>query len=144
MKNMRNNGKETIVPNLIKFSRQFISYGFVGGVAAVVEWTVFWFCDEIINAYVALSTTAAFIIATFVNWVLGRKLTFKNNAKNNSKGKDAAKVFIVSGIGLGLNIALMELFVNKLHLYPMLSKIIATGMVFLWNFLSRKYIIYRE
>jgi len=57
-------------------------------------------------------------------------------------------VFLVSLIGLGFNMMLMWLFVDVLGLdsdaRKMASKIMATGIVFFWNYLSRKFLIYRE
>ena len=54
-------------------------------------------------------------------------------------------VFIgLSVIGLGLNQLLMWLFVDKLHIYYMLSKIIATAIVMVYNFITRKLFIERK
>jgi len=38
----------------------------------------------------------------------------------------------------------MYIFVSKFNLPDMLSKIIATGIVFFYNFLVRKFIIYKN
>ena len=91
-----------------------------------------------------VSTTIAFILATFVNWIIGRTTLFKKEARRKKIGADAAAIYLVSGVGLGLNLALMALFVNVIGIYPLLSKILATGIVFAWNFLSRRYFIYKQ
>jgi len=109
-----------------------------------VEWGIFWISNTPLGWNIFISTVIAFVVATFVNWILGRLTLFKKVAKKKKIGIDAAAVYLVSGIGLGLNLVLMALFVNVLGIFPLLSKILSTGIVFSWNFLSRKYFIYRE
>jgi putative flippase GtrA len=127
-----------------KIVYQFIAYFFVGLCAALVEWASFWVFNELLGRGIYVSTAAAFVLATFVNWVIGRKTVFKKAARDKKAGRDAAAVYFVSGIGLGLNMALMSLFVKVIGLYPLISKIISTGIVFQWNFASRRFIIYRQ
>jgi putative flippase GtrA len=99
-----------------------------------------------INYFV--STVIAFIFSTTANWILGRITTFKdNNTYKDKKAKEAFLVFIVSAIGLLFNLILMYLFVTVMgfdsSLGKTLSKIAATGIVFIWNFLIRKLVIYK-
>lgn len=124
--------------------KQFISYFFVGGIAALVEWATFFIFESIIGLGYLLATVISFAFATTVNWILGRHFTFKTEAKNNKKFIDALVVFLVSGVGLGFNMVLMYLFVGLLGLWPLFGKILSTGIVFLWNFAARKYIIYKK
>lgn len=140
---------------------QFISYVFVGGVAALVEWVTFFafgklfsimdisrFAKNKVDLGVLLATVIAFVLATFVNWVVGRMTTFKEVKSDDKKEKEAFAVFLVSAVGLVFNLILMWLFVDVCgfdsDLEKMISKIAATGIVFFWNFFSRKVLIYRE
>ncbi len=119
---------------------KFISYFFVGGIAALVEWSVFALFNSFTNYLIA--TIIAFIIATTVNYFLGKRWTFKNYEKNN---KDVIAVFIVSGIGLLLNMLFMYILVDMIKLsYKIIDKIISTGLVFIWNYLSRRMFIYKK
>ena len=56
--------------------KKFISYFFVGGMAAVVEWVSFYIFNKFLNY--TISTIIAFILATTFNYFLGKILTFKN------------------------------------------------------------------
>lgn len=128
--------------------KQFISYFFVGGVAAIVEWVMFFIFANVLQIYYFVSTVIAFIFSTTANWILGRITTFKdNNTYKDKKAKEAFLVFIVSAIGLLFNLILMYLFVTVMgfdsSLGKTLSKIAATGIVFIWNFLIRKLVIYK-
>ena len=128
--------------------KQFISYFFVGGVAAIVEWVMFFIFANVLEINYFVSTVIAFIFSTTANWILGRITTFKdNNTYKDKKAKEAFLVFIVSAIGLLFNLILMYLFVTVMgfdsSLGKTLSKIAATGIVFIWNFLIRKLVIYK-
>lgn len=128
--------------------KQFISYFFVGGVAAIVEWVMFFIFANVLQINYFVSTVIAFIFSTTANWILGRITIFKdNNTYKDKKAKEAFLVFIVSAIGLLFNLILMYLFVTVMgfdsSLGKTLSKIAATGIVFIWNFLIRKLVIYK-
>lgn len=128
--------------------RQFISYFFVGGISAVVEWTCFYILSLLDLNYL-LATCIAFAFSTTTNLILGRKWAFKPDKSFSRRiGEESFLVFLVSGIGLLFNILLMFIFVDLLRLdTPVLktvSKILSTGIVFVWNYLIRKYYIYRK
>lgn len=128
--------------------KQFISYFFVGGVAAIVEWIMFYLFANVVHVQYMLATVLAFVFSTTTNWYLGKKTTFKNNTTYSGKQlKEVVLIFIVSGIGLLLNLILMYIFIEcfKLNtsMMKLLAKILATGIVFVWNFLIRKFIIYK-
>lgn len=128
--------------------KQFISYFFVGGVAAIVEWVMFFIFANVLQINYFVSTVIAFIFSTTANWILGRITTFKdNNTYKDKKAKEAFLVFVVSAIGLLFNLILMYLFVTVMgfdsSLGKTLSKIAATGIVFIWNFIIRKLVIYK-
>ncbi len=126
--------------------KQFFSYFAVGGIAALVEWLTFFLLDLLHCPYLA-ATAAAFILATFVNFFLGRTFTFSGSTYGNKK-KELAMVFLVSAIGLGFNMLLMFVAVSLLGLNSTFlktaSKIVCTGIVFFWNFFARKLWIYKK
>lgn len=128
--------------------RQFISYFGVGGVSALVEWAAFYVFDSVLGIQYMLSTVMAFILSTTTNWFLGRIFTFKDSAYKDKKTREIVLVFAVSAIGLLFNLGLMYLFVTVLkmdtNLLKTVSKVLSTGIVFVWNFLARKLWIYRN
>lgn len=122
---------------------QFVSYVFVGGMAALVEWILFYVFQSVIGINYLVSTVLAFIFSTFTNWILGRLITFREKAQDTRKLKEAVMVYLISGIGLGFNLLLMYLFVDVIQIMPLIGKITATGIVFFWNFFARKFGVYR-
>lgn len=128
---------------------QFLTYFFVGGMAAIVEWVTFFECTNIIRIPYYLSTVIAFVTGTFINLILGKKLAFKKSKKYvGKKMREVIDIFVVSGIGLLINLVLMKTFVDVLglntDLLMNLSKISSTGIVFIWNFLIRKLVVYKD
>ena len=128
--------------------KQFLSYFGVGGVSALVEWAVFSLLEYLLDMPYLLAIILAFIFSTTTNWFLGRTFTFKESAYKDKKAKEIFLVFLVSAIGLGFNLLLMYLFVDvfgmNTNLLKTIAKILSTGIVFIWNFLSRKLWIYKE
>lgn len=126
----------------------FISYVFVGGIATVVEWLCYYFFDPILhfNTYVAVALS--FVFSTFANWLAGRLITFRN-ARKQSLIKELMSVYGASVIGLLMNEGIMLIFLNVIFekqtdLEKMCAKVVATGIVFFWNYFIRTFIIYRK
>lgn len=121
---------------------QLVQYGFVGGIAALTEWTSYFLFDSVLSWHYMMATMLSFLIATFVNWVVGRRTMFRDAAKSGT-AREILGIYFVSGIGLLLNLLLMYIFVRLAGIPGVLAKIAATGLVFIWNFVSRKVFIYR-
>lgn len=140
--------KHKMNEKLIKLVKQFISYFFVGGMAAIVEWAMFFLFSSVLFVDYLYATVLAFIFSTTANWILGRLLTFKHSSYENKRAMELILVFAVSLVGLLFNMLLMYLFVTILgmntDMLKVLAKILATGIVFVWNFLGRKIFVYTE
>lgn len=121
--------------------RDFFIYMVVGGIATPVEWLLFYCFEDIFSWHYIVSTVLAYIIATFTNWAVGRILLFKKTEKGLLY--EIAGIYAASVIGLLLNLAIMWIMVELLNINSMLSKITATGLVFIWNYLIRKKVIYK-
>ena len=125
---------------MYKELKKFISYFFVGGAAAIIEWISFYVVNIFFNYTVA--TIVAFLLATTFNYFLGKIMTFKDYKQSK---KDFIGVFVVSGIGLLLNLFFMFIFVDIIKIqYEIIDKILSTGFVFMWNYISRRVFIYKK
>lgn len=121
--------------------KEFLLYIIVGGIATVAEWAVFFVLGKI-SCHYAVATAIAYILSTFVNWLAGRILVFKES--NQSFIKEIVSVYLASIVGLILNLLIMWVAVDLMNINEMLSKIAATGIVFIYNFLVRKLLIYKN
>ena len=131
--------------NLVSNERikRLMSYFVVGLLATLVEWGSFWVLDYAIGIQYLIATIIAMIISTFSNWLFGRLLTFRNAEKGNTL-LEIGKIYITSFAGIGLNVLLMWIMVDKCTMNEMLSKVIATGFVFFYNYFIRTLYIYKN
>lgn len=126
--------------NILVSTRQMFLYLLVGAGATLVEWSIFYLFAKQWEVPYLIATPIAYMVATLANWALGRWLLFR---ATKSLKKELAKIYLTSLVGLVLNLIIMWAAIDGLGLDSMLSKIIATGIVFFWNFLIRKFIIYK-
>jgi len=120
--------------------KDFLLYLIVGLIATLTEWGLFYLFDKAALHY-TVATVIAHILSTFVNWLAGRILVFKDN--RSSAIKEILGIYMASIVGLLLNLLIMWLAVDLLSFGEMISKIVATAIVFFYNFLVRKIFIYK-
>ena len=115
----------------------FIRYFFVGGIAAVVNIGLLFVLTSIFDIYYIISNIEAFIAGLTVNYYLTKKLVFTNKTRISSK----LEYFIYGIIGIaGLIIDTMILWflTSTIGMFYLMSKIMSTLIVFVWNFGARK------
>lgn len=117
---------------------QFFRYLFVGGFSAVVNIGALYIFKEFIHLHYLIANILGFILGLITNYMLSKWLVF---AKEQTLNKifEFATYAIIGVIGLGLDTLFMWIFTDKISLYYLLSKIISTGLVFIWNFIARKF-----
>jgi putative flippase GtrA len=123
--------------------RRAARYVLVGGIAAAIDLSFFFVFAKLLQFNYLGVATIGFAIATLVNYHLGIRLVFESGVRF-SKGQELALVYLVSAAGLLINLAILFTAASILGFELMLSKILATGGVFGWNFLARNNFIFRE
>lgn len=120
---------------------QFFRYIFVGGVAFLADGGSLFLITTIGVNYL-ISVIFAFVIGLAVNYGLSKLLIFENSSVN---GKIEFLVYgIIGVIGLGFTEIIMYVLTEIAGLYFMVSKVIATIIVLVWNFVARKITLYRK
>lgn len=120
--------------------RRVALYSCVGVSATGVEWLVFYLMNQRIGLHYAPSTVIATVFSGFTNWAVGRLLLFRGTGHNLL---ELGKIYLTSIIGMGFNLLLMWAMVDGFGFHEMLAKVIATILVFLWNYLIHTRLIYR-
>ena len=120
---------------------QFFRSTFVGAIATVADMGLLYILTDFAHIHYLISTGIAFILGTIVNYVLSIFWVFKEK-KLKSKAAEFIIFSIIGVIGLLLNELFMWLFTDIAGLHYLLSKIIATIIVFLFNFLTRKKFLF--
>lgn len=126
-----------------KSMQGLFGYLIVGGLATVVERAGFWLFSEKMGIAYLLATALAFAISTFANWLFGRLLVFRGK-QQQSFLREILSVYLASIVGLLLNLIIMFLLVQLLGAEKMSAKMATTVLVFMYNYLVRKLIIYRK
>lgn len=116
---------------------QFFRYIFVGGTAAVVNIGSLFVLKECCHIHYLIANIIGFLLGLITNYLLSKALVF---TKENTMSKitEFASYAIIGVIGLGFDTFFVWLFTDLIALYYMVSKIISTFLVFIWNFVARK------
>lgn len=120
---------------------KIIRYFFVGGMAAVVDITLFAIFAKFLSYNYLVVAFFSFIIATLINYLISIRIVFVSGTRHGKK-KEVSLVYLVSGVGLLLNLLILYILISLLGVEKISSKVIATGLVFFWNYYARKYFIF--
>ena len=123
---------------LVRAARYFV----VGGISASVDIGFFFVFAKLLGFNYLAVATIGFLIAVPVNYLLSVRFVFTSGARFKPL-HELALVYLVSSVGLGLHLTVLYAAIDVLGFELMLSKFIATGSVFLWNFLARNYFVFR-
>lgn len=122
---------------------QLFRYGFVGGLAFLVDYGTMVLLTEFAGMHYLLAATISFILGLITNYLLSITWVF-NQHKLNNRWVEFLLFAFIGVVGLGLNDAIMFLCTERCGIHYTLSKIIATAIVFFWNFLARKLILFKQ
>ena len=116
----------------IIFIYKFIKYCIVGFSGVIVDFSITWLLKEKLHVNKYVANTAGFVSAATSNYVLNRIWTFES--ENPRIAGEYVSFFVISIIGLGLNNLIIWLCADKMKWNFYFSKIVAIGLVTLWNF----------
>ena len=122
---------------------QLFRYGFVGGIAILVDFVFLYCLTEFVGLPYLVSAAISFILGLVTNYLLSTVWVFNQRVVTN-RSKEFIVFSVIGIIGLGFNELIMWFGSSVLPLYYLLSKIISTVIVFFWNFFARKYILFNK
>jgi putative flippase GtrA len=134
---------------------EVIRFAVTGGICFVVELAVLILLKGRLGIDTLIATPIAFLVSVILNYLLCVIWVFRG-AKNRGAGAKAG-FLITSLIGLGLNELLMLLFrltlgedaviltlgTKEINMY-VLNKCLATLIVMIWNYFSKRAVLYRK
>lgn len=134
---------------------EVIRFALTGGVCFLVELGVLILLKGVLGMDTLIATPLAFLVSVILNYFLCVVWVFKGT-KNRDAGTKAG-FLVTSVIGLGLNELLMLLFRfvlgeeqvllalggREVKMY-VLNKCLATLIVMIWNYFSKRSILYRK
>ena len=124
-----------------KTSVQLFKYGFVGGIAYCVDFGSLIFLTEVVKIHYLISAAIAFILGLLTNYAISILWVFPKRTLANKRVEFL--IFSIIGlVGLGLNEVIIWVFTEFIHYHYLISKILSTVVVFFWNFIARKKILF--
>ena len=126
-----------------KLMEQIVKFGFVGFLCFFIDYGLMVLLKERLGIHYLISSTISFTVSVIVNYILSITFVFETDKSKNKVGEFVIFVCL-SVIGLGINEACMWFTVETLGIHYMLSKVGATAVVMVYNFISRKIFIEKK
>ena len=125
---------------------QFLRYFVTGGLAFIVDFGVFSLTLYYFDVHYLVANLIGLMAGNVVNYLLSLGWVFSAEKRKMEKHRmlEITVFVIISLVGMGLNELLMLLMVGYVSLNEMFSKIISAGVVLVYNFLARKFILFKK
>ena len=117
--------------------KQIFKFCITGGICTVIDFGVLFVLTEQIGLSYIISNIISVSLSTVINYILSKIVVFKfsNNLRN-------FLVFIIlSLIGLLINEGIIVLCVDFFTVDYKAGKVLATGVVMCFNYLTRRYLL---
>lgn len=124
--------------DLSETGRQGIAYVLVGGGTALLELGLFQVLFELLKLPLAVSNVSATVVATAVNFLLNRNVTFKSTS-------NPVRSLVLYIVLFGANMAISTLMIGVLvglGIPSAVAKLIMQACVVVWNFVLYRKIIF--
>jgi putative flippase GtrA len=121
---------------------QFARYQVVGGLSFLVDFGSLYFLTELAGFHYLISAAVAFLFGLVTNYILSRIWVFDRRTMDSVMAEFI--VFAAIGIvGLGMNEVIIWFVREKIHFHYLVGKAISGGIVAIWNFGARKFVLFR-
>ena len=126
-----------------KLISQIIKFGFVGFLCFFIDYGIMVFLTEALKINYLISSGCSFSVSVIVNYILSIKFVFDADSDANKVKQFLVFLFFSIG-GLIINQIVMWVAVDLLGIFYMISKIGATAIVMVYNFITRKLFIEKK
>ena len=123
-----------------KLIEQILTFGVVGIIATVIDFGVLYILSQPLGMDPVISAGISFCVSLVFNYVASMRYVFTHR-EDMSRSREFVIFLVLSLIGLAINEAIMAAGVAVLGnsaLAVMGTKVLATAIVMVWNFVSRK------
>ncbi|MGI6219090.1 MAG: GtrA family protein [Bacteroidaceae bacterium] len=133
--------KKSLLESTDNIFIQLFRYTFVGGAAFAVDFLLLVGLTELCGLHYLVSATISFIAGLLVNYFISKAWVF-SQSRVKQKGIEFLIFALIGVVGLALNTLLLKFITETVGLHYTLSKIITAAIVYLYNFLARKYLLF--
>lgn len=119
---------------------QMLKFGVVGVICFLIDYVLLFICTEYLGMHYLLSGVCSFAVSVIVNYLLSSHFVFEMD-KSRKKEEEFFLFVLLSIIGLLINELVLGIFTETLAVHYMISKIVATAIVMVYNFVTRKVLL---
>ena len=120
-----------------KLIEQFMKFGVVGAIAFVIDYGLLALLTELFGINYLVSATISFTVSVIFNYVASMRYVFSHK-QDMSRRREFIIFVVLSVIGLLINNLCMWAGVEIFGVHYLIVKIVATAIVMVWNFVTRK------
>ena len=120
-----------------KLIEQIMKFGIVGFLAFFIDYGLMVALTEIFSINYLVSATLSFTVSVIFNYMASMRFVFTHK-EGMSRAREFVIFIVLSVIGLGINDLCMWLGTDLLSIDYRITKIGATAIVMVWNFVTRK------
>ncbi|WP_294163942.1 GtrA family protein [uncultured Senegalimassilia sp.] len=120
-----------------KLIAQLMKFGVVELIAFLRDYSLLALLTEAFGMNYLVSATISFSVSVVFNYVASMRYVFTHK-EGMSRRREFIIFVVLSVIGLGINNACMWAGVELLGVHYLITKIFATAIVMVWNFVTRK------
>ena len=124
------------------FTKQVFSYCIVGFIATLTDASTL-FVLEKLGMYYITASILAFLVGLTTNYTLAKAFVFNTNTSNFSLLPEICFYSLIGVVGLLLTVGIMYFFTQVVGFYFMISKILAIVIVLVFNFTSRRFLLFK-
>ena len=123
--------------DLGKLLIQFIKFSIVGVIAFFIDYGLFLLLTYLFGVNYLIASTISFVVSVIFNYLASMRYVFVGRA-DQTRIQQFIIFFVLSVIGLGLNQLILWLCVDILTIPAWFGKLVATAIVMVFNFVTRK------
>lgn len=122
---------------------QLFRYLLSGGTAFIIDIGVMVLLKEVLGVNYLPASVIGFIVGLIFTYILSIRWIF-NERRLANRWNELAIFALIGVVGIGLTWIFMKIFTEVLLIYYVISKVLTTIIVSLWNFTAKKLILFTK
>ena len=122
--------------------KQLFRFGIAGSVSFIIDYGLFLILVRLFAVNYALAAAISFTLSVIINWTMNTLWVF-DSSRIAKKSIEIIIFVSIAAVGLGINELALWIGIEFFAVRAEISKLIATALVAVWNFVIRKLLLYR-
>lgn len=124
--------------------QQFLGYIVVGGIAFLIDFATLFVLTDFFRLYYLASASAGFLLGLMANYLLCIRWVFNYRAVGDRQFHEFSLFAVIGIVGLLINNSLLYGLTDGLGLHYLLAKVLVAGMILIFNFSARRYLLFSD